>query len=273
MTQSRDAILLELAHEQARLVELERASESARERIESLRSALSETETRTQPSRSLPPPSDFKAPRTSAEKVSLFRSLFRGRPDLVPIRFVSKKTGKPGYAPACDNKWEPALCLLRTGGRCGDCVNQAFAPVSDQVVIDHLQGRHVMGVYPLLENETCWFLAVDFDKNSWKEDVGAFAETCRSVGAPAAIERSRSGNGAHAWFFTSWPMPTWMQTTRWQKHRSWFQKASSASRPHWRITDLLTRFRLEYGWPSDPRTGNRASRIRQCDLHTTLLSC
>lgn len=153
-----------------------------------------------------PPPSDRKVSRTSAEKVSLFRSLFRGRPDLVPVRFVSKKTGKPGYAPACDNKWEPALCLLRTGGKCSDCMNQAFVPVSDQVVTDHLQGRYVMGVYPLLEDETCWFLAVDFDKRSWKEDVGAFAETCRSVGTPVVIERSRSGNGAHAWFFFTAPV-------------------------------------------------------------------
>ncbi|MGH7855926.1 MAG: TOTE conflict system archaeo-eukaryotic primase domain-containing protein, partial [Candidatus Binatia bacterium] len=64
-----------------------------------------------------------------------------------------------------------------------------------------LQGRHVMGVYPLLEDETCWFLAADFDKSSWKDDVAAFVETCHLVGVPVAIERSRSGNGAHAWFF------------------------------------------------------------------------
>jgi hypothetical protein len=138
-----------------------------------------------------------KALHTPADKVKLFRSLFRGRTDVFPIRFVSKKTGKPGYAPACSNKWERGLCLLKTGGKCSDCVHQAFVPIGDQVVIDHLQGRHVLGTYPLLEDETCWFLAVDFDKGSWKEDVAAFAETCQSVGAPVAIERSRSGNGAH----------------------------------------------------------------------------
>lgn len=132
-----------------------------------------------------------------------FRSLFRGRPDVFPVRFVSRKTGKAGYAPACSNKWEPGLCLLRTGGRCSDCVNQAFVPVSDRVVIDHLQGRHVMGVYPLLEDETCWLVAVDFGKGSWPEDVVAFAETCQAVGTPVAIERSRSGNGAHAWSYFS----------------------------------------------------------------------
>jgi superfamily II DNA or RNA helicase len=200
MIRSRDSILQELAREEARLAELERTREGTRERIESLRTEFAAAST-TPPSLPLPPALDRKTPHTPAEKVSLFRSLFRGRTDVFPVRFVSRKTGKPGYAPACANKWEPGLCLLRTGGRCGDCVNQAFVPVSDQVVTEHLQGRHVMGVYPLLEDETCWFLAVDFDKGSWKEDVVAFAETCRSVGTPVAIERSRSGNGAHAWFF------------------------------------------------------------------------
>jgi hypothetical protein len=122
--------------------------------------------------------------------------LFRGCTDVFPIRFVSKKTGNPGYAPAGSNKWEPGLCHLKSGGKCSDCPNQAFVPVEDQVVIDHLRGRHVIGCYPMLEDETTWFLAVDFDKTSWKEDVASFAETSRSHGIPAAIERSRSGNGA-----------------------------------------------------------------------------
>jgi hypothetical protein len=80
-------------------------------------------------------------------------------------------------------------------------------PITDEAVIDHLQGRHVVGVYPLLNDETCWFLAVDFDKGSWREDVAAFVETCRSARVPVAIERSRSGNGAHAWFFFATPIP------------------------------------------------------------------
>jgi superfamily II DNA or RNA helicase len=122
------------------------------------------------------------------------------------MRFVSRKTSRAGYAPACSNKWQPGLCLLKSGGKCSDCENQAFIPVADQLIVDHLQGRHVMGVYPLLEDETCWFLAVDFDKVSWQADVFALAETCRSLGLTIAIERSRSGNGAHAWFFFSAPI-------------------------------------------------------------------
>ena len=66
-----------------------------------------------------------------------------------------------------------------------------------RVIFDHLQGRHVVGVYPLLIDETCWFLAADFDKASWTEDIAAVMETCRTLGLPAAVERSRSGNGAH----------------------------------------------------------------------------
>ena len=201
MMRTKDAIHQELAIEQARLAELERAREEARAKIELLRSELTAAQRTTSRSLSLSFGVQCKAPDSPAEKVSLFRSLFRGRLDVFPTRFVSKKTGTPGYAPACTNKWEPGLCLLKSGGKCGDCANQAFIPVDDQVVTDHLKGRHVIGCYPLLEDETCWFLAVDFDKNSWKEDVTAFAETSRSLSLPVAIERSRSGNGAHAWLF------------------------------------------------------------------------
>ena len=206
MMRTKDAIHQELVIEQARLAELERAREEARTKIELLRSELTAAQRTT--SRSLPLSFGVqcKAPDSPADKVSLFRSLFRGRLDVFPTRFVSKKTGNPGYAPACANKWEPGLCLLKSGGKCGDCANQAFIPVDDQVVTDHLKGRHVIGCYPLLEDETCWFLAVDFDKNSWKEDVTAFAETSRSLSVPVAIERSRSGDGAHAWFFFTAPV-------------------------------------------------------------------
>ena len=90
--------------------------------------------------------------------------------------------------------------------KCGECPHQAFLPVEDQVILDHLQGRHVVGVYPLLTDATCWFLAADFDKTSWADDVTAFVETCRRADLPAAVERSRSGNGAHVWFFFAAPV-------------------------------------------------------------------
>lgn len=202
----RNLILEELAAEQARLAELESRHKEAQAKIELLRAQLTDSPATIPLSLPLSPTATAKAPDAPADKVRLFRSLFRGRADIFPTRFVSKRTDKPGYAPACSNKWEPRLCLLKAGGKCADCVNQAFIPVDDQVVVGHLRGRHVIGCYPLLEDETCWFLAVDFDKSSWKEDVTAFAATSRSLGVPAAIERSRSGNGAHAWFFFTAPV-------------------------------------------------------------------
>ncbi|HEX7406064.1 MAG TPA: DEAD/DEAH box helicase family protein [Candidatus Binatia bacterium] len=90
--------------------------------------------------------------------------------------------------------------------KCGECLHQAFLPVTDQLILDHLQGRHVVGVYPLLEDEMCWLLAVDFDKREWVDDTAAFVDTCRNIGIPAAVERSRSGNGAHVWFFFAAPI-------------------------------------------------------------------
>jgi superfamily II DNA or RNA helicase len=206
MPPSKDDIRQEIAREEARLAVLDRAREQASDRIAELKADLRSTGA-TDASRRRQPNGARELPQTSAQKVGLFQSLFRGRPDVFPTRFVSKKTGKPGYSPACENKWEPGICALRSGGKCGDCANQAFVPVADKAVLDHLQGRHVMGVYPLLTDETCWFLAADFDKSAWQDDVAAFRETCDSFEIPGAIERSRSGNGAHAWFFFGAPVP------------------------------------------------------------------
>lgn len=145
-------------------------------------------------------------PQSSAEKIALFRTLFRGRDDVYPVRFVSTRTGKPGYAPACANKFVRGVCDLPRI-RCGECPNQAFLPVDDAALLAHLTGKHIMGVYPLLPDETCWFLSIDFDKSNWMDDVRAFIETCREMGVPTAVERSRSGNGGHAWFFFTEPIP------------------------------------------------------------------
>ena len=204
MIRSRDDILRELELAGSSLAGIERRRGELKERIAALQMELAALSPTSKPGPALS--LDTWAPHTPADKVKLFRSLFRGRTDVFPVRFVSRKTGRAGYAPACSNKWLPEICLLKAGGKCSDCSNQAFIPVTEQLIVGHLQGRHVIGVYPLLEDETCWFLAVDFDKHSWQEDVTAFAETCRSSRIPVAIERSRSGNGAHAWFFFATPV-------------------------------------------------------------------
>lgn len=146
------------------------------------------------------------AAMTPAEKVHVFRGLFRGRGDVFPRLWVNARTGRKGYAPACGNEWVEPLCD-KPRVKCGACPNQAFIPVTDEVITGHLRGHHVVGVYPLLHDETCWFLALDFDKQAWRDDVTAVLKTCRALDVPAAVERSRSGNGAHIWFFFTEPVP------------------------------------------------------------------
>ena len=138
------------------------------------------------------------------EKIVLFRLLFRGRDDVYPRRFESAKTGRSGYQPACQNEWVRGICK-KPKIKCRDCDNKSYLPVTDQVIRNHLMGfdpsaasrkDFTSGVYPLLVDETCWFLATDFDKDTWKEDVIAFLETCQAQNVPAVLERSRSGNEA-----------------------------------------------------------------------------
>jgi superfamily II DNA or RNA helicase len=143
---------------------------------------------------------------SAAEKIALFRSLFRGREDVYPHRFVSKKTGKAGYSPVCGNEWVRGVCE-KPRIKCNACSHQNWLPVTDTVVRDHLSGKMVAGVYPMLRDETCFFLAVDFDGASWVEDSFAFLETCRQRDLPAALERSRSGNGGHLWLFFAEAVP------------------------------------------------------------------
>jgi hypothetical protein len=132
--------------------------------------------------------------------VALFRRPFRGRTDVFPKYWENAKTKKKGYSPACANEWVRGACE-KPRIKCGECSNQACIAVDDRRVLEHLQGHHVMGVTPMLEGDLCWSLAADFDKEGWKDDVLAFAETCDRLALPVALERSRSGNGAHAWLF------------------------------------------------------------------------
>lgn len=145
-------------------------------------------------------------------KIVLFRSLFHGREDVYPRRFESHKTGRAGYSPVCGNEWVQGICE-KPRIKCSECPHQRFLPVTDDVIRWHLQGHDdhsrdfVIGVYPMLLDETCFFLAADFDKTTWQDDVGAFLETCRQMNLPAALERSRSGRGGHIWFFFNEAVP------------------------------------------------------------------
>ena len=137
---------------------------------------------------------------TSVEKIALFRRLFRGRTDIFPVRWEGKTSGKTGYSPACANEWLAGVCE-KPRIKCADCHNRQSIPLSDGVIHKHLVGKSTIGVYPLLPDDTCHFLAVDFDDAEWRKDAQAFMESCRELGTPASLEISRSGKGAHVWIF------------------------------------------------------------------------
>ena len=148
-------------------------------------------------------------------KIALFRSLFKGREDVYPRRFESTKTGKSGYQPVCRNEWIRRVCK-KPKVKCGECTHREFLSLTDEVIRNHLLGidpdsrskrDFTVGVYPLLPDETCRFIAADFDKSMWIEDIQSAMEVCRSRNIPAAVERSRSGNGGHLWIFFSSPVP------------------------------------------------------------------
>ena len=147
-----------------------------------------------------------------SDKIRLFRSLFCGREDVYARRFESIKTGRSGYRPACAHEWVRGYCAKAESPR-AKCTNCSYLPITDDVVRAHLEGRDatgkafVMGLYPLLLDETCFILAIDFDKEHWREDVRAVDATCRDMQIPAVVEISRSGNGAHIWLFFDHAVP------------------------------------------------------------------
>jgi hypothetical protein len=132
---------------------------------------------------------------SAQEKVKLFRALFRGREDVYAVFWLNERTGKKGYSPACEDPW---------GSRTGK--PKKYLPLTDEVILSHLSGEKIIGVYPLLGDDTCWFLACDFDKAGWSLDALALLNVCKDYGVPAYLERSRSGNGGHVWIFFSVPV-------------------------------------------------------------------
>ena len=183
--------------------------EAQREAIEARLATLSQVP----PSEAHSVPPHPGKDRSPQEKVDLFRKLFAGRPDVFALRWDNAKDGRSGYAPACSNEWAAGICG-KPKIKCGVCPNQAFIPVSDEVIKRHLRGYvassnrrdFVMGAYPLLQDDTCWFLAADFDGEQWAADALAYMQTCSSRNVPAALERSRSGEGGHVWIFFAEPI-------------------------------------------------------------------
>ena len=134
------------------------------------------------------------------QRIALFRSLFHGRDDVYAVRWENAD-GRSGYMPKADRDWKAYLRAKDHDRKKVDRLTRKFRPLTDEVVRGHLVGDHTIGIYSLLQDETCWFLAVDFDKKTWQKDATAFLAVCRELSVPAALERSRSGNGGHVWIF------------------------------------------------------------------------
>jgi superfamily II DNA or RNA helicase len=135
----------------------------------------------------------------SADKISLFMLLFKGRSDVYAKRWQSKD-GRSGYAPVCLNEWKSSLCR-KPAVKCFSCQHKAYDVLDEKVIEAHLRGSIVAGIYPMCQDDMCHFLAIDFDDDGWQKDISTLREVCVTFDIPVAIERSRSGSGAHAWFF------------------------------------------------------------------------
>ena len=133
------------------------------------------------------------------EKIFLFMSLFKGRNDVYAKKWQNKK-GVSGFSPHCMNEWTPGICN-KPRIKCSRCNRQRYSPLDEAAVEKHLRGEMIIGIYPMALDETCRFLAIDFDKDGWDKDISVLRETCSHFDIPIAIERSQSGNGCHAWFF------------------------------------------------------------------------
>lgn len=138
------------------------------------------------------------------EKAALFLSLFQGRRDVYARRWEGKN-GRAGYSPACRNEWKPGVCL-KPKGKCAECAHAEYSAFDAAAVESHLCGKAVLGVYPLLQDGTCRFLAIDFDEENWRADVAMTVQAARESDIPCSVEISRSGNGAHLWIFFAEPV-------------------------------------------------------------------
>jgi superfamily II DNA or RNA helicase len=152
------------------------------------------------------PPHQTKVKLGASEKITLFRSLFRGREDVYAVRWESPD-GRSGYSPRTERDWKAYSAAKPEDRKRVDRETRKYVPLTDEAIHAHLTGKQTLGTYPLLLDETCRFLAVDFDKMAWQEDATAFLATCRELKVPAALERSRSGNGGHIWIFFERPVP------------------------------------------------------------------
>ena len=150
-----------------------------------------------------------------------FMMFCRGRKDVYDLRYTNPKTGKNGYYSQCFNRWDRGCHIQKKDGvRCKDCELRAYKPVTLPLIKAHMNGtdpngNDVVAIYPMLENNLCQLLVFDFDNHAkgaeqedyaniddgWKEEINALRHICKNLDVDAAVERSRSGRGAHLWIF------------------------------------------------------------------------
>lgn len=143
------------------------------------------------------------------DKIHLFKDVFKGRTDVVPRFWQTKDGQRSGYSPLCRNEWKQGICKKP----CRTCDNADYIPLSDEQIWEHLTGIHILGVYPLLPDSTCTFIAADFDNhNNYRNplsDVKRLYETCQVQNIPCYLLRSKSGKGYHTYLFFYSPVPAW----------------------------------------------------------------
>ena len=158
------------------------------------------------PTKIVEPGSPVDKQERARKRIALFRSLFRGREDVYARRWENDD-GRHGYMPVVVKDWKAINKSRPEERKKVDQKTRKFIPLTDAVIENHLLGKEAVGVYPLLPDETCWFLAADFDKKTWEYDSLAFLEICQELNVPAALERSRSGKGGHIWIFFERALP------------------------------------------------------------------
>ena len=141
------------------------------------------------------------------KQIQLFQSLFKGREDVYAKRWEDEN--RSGYMPAYDVDWNRYEKHKALGGTFQNFKHKTLAPLTPEVIKNHLLGKETVGIYPLLKNNTSWFIAADFDKENWLDESRRFIRLCKQNHIPAYLERSRSGNGGHVWIFFEDPYPAW----------------------------------------------------------------
>ncbi|MCG8700392.1 MAG: hypothetical protein MI922_20220, partial [Bacteroidales bacterium] len=142
---------------------------------------------------------------TPGKQIQLIKSLFKGREDVFAVRWKNKN--KSGYMPAYS--YDPYMYKLHrnTGGTLTNYQDKTYRKLTDDELIKHLNGEQFIGIYPLLKDNTSWFMVADFDKDNYIDESLKFIESCSAKNIPAYLEKSRSGKGGHVWIFFEKPLP------------------------------------------------------------------